>query len=210
MPARLRSVRRLLLIISKRCPSFDKISYGRATSAATTRRRSQREQLPQLPFLREANFQNTQTACASVKHSRKSSHYFILWPVSATGITISTIVQLALDSAGASCLELGTSAPWFWIWLHLNFPLPSNRIDSLKIATALEGLEKDDPIPACPAPILPPARPCARPSNRPTLSLTSTGNRALLGTEVRAHRMCPRFVSWFTISQLTQPSLSAI
>lgn len=72
----------------------------------------------------------------------------MLSPVSATGIaigsatTISTAslpahqtIQLALNSAGASCLELGTTAPWFWIWLHLNFPLPSNRIDSLKIAT---------------------------------------------------------------------------
>lgn len=202
--ARLRSVPCSLRNISKPCLSFDKISQGRAHN---TTRRSQREHLP---FPREPNFEKDQTAGVSVKHSRKSSHcrlgsslsrvfYLMLSPVSATSIiTTSTTrpsnhllcIQLALNSAGASCF--GT---WNNRILVLDLapphPLPSGRIASLKIETASKGLEKDDPIPASPPYWVLHRRPPRVPTPDPARSFQLDIDKALLGTGGPSHSIVP-------------------
>lgn len=68
--------------------------------------------------------------------------------------------SVGAQSAGASCLELGTAGPWFCISGSTSLsPLPSNRIDSLRIATTSEDQRRaiqSQPALPCPAPYCPP------------------------------------------------------
>lgn len=185
---------------------------------ASTARRSQREHLPQLPFFRRVNFQNDQTACASVKHNRKSSHYFILWPVSAPPGSPSHQHHQPIKpfSWRSICrrLLLGTWNNRTLVWdlapPHFPFP-PSEQPNRLaKNCDNLGGSERRRSNPSLLCSILPPARPCAGPSSRIS-QLNIDRQQGASWYRRSEHLDCsPHSFSWFTISQLSQLPLSAI
>lgn len=117
-----------------------------------------------------------------MKHSRKSSHYFILWARQRHRDN-----QQHHRPAGAQFCRRLLLGTWNKRTLVLDLAppqLPPSEQPN-RLAKNCEGrgrIRKRRSNPSLPCSILPPARPCAGPSNRASLSLTSTGNRALLGT----------------------------